>query len=95
MAINHMELPWLCVECGYSCNAATSPINPTRPPVDDDLTICMNCGHLYIRRADKWAEPTPRDLLEIPPKVFEVIFAMRRAREAVVKDDLAKRGRPH
>lgn len=92
---NNFETPWLCTECGYGMDCASCPDDPIASPVEDDVSICMNCGHLYIRHADKWVEPTQKDKQAIPDAIFEHVNKLKRIRAAVIKEDLAKQGSRH
>lgn len=91
-----VDKKWKCTECSYSMDSATCPRDPTATPDDGDLTICLNCGHLYIRKTDTWVEPSVDDYLSLPQEIKAYIEKARRLRKEVVTKDLTQiqRGTP-
>lgn len=77
------DYTWCCVECGYEMNSAICVDDVTKRARENDLTICMECTHLYVRHADKWVEPTVDEYLSFPLDVKQRLEKLRKACKAV------------
>lgn len=76
---------YACLNCGYTVDAATaSPLDPApRGPREGDTTVCVQCSHIMIFKADQTVRnATPEELAEITsdPDVLQLLQAIRALR---------------
>jgi hypothetical protein len=83
--------PWMCSTCGYMMDAA-SHMTKNVAPKEDDLSVCLNCGALYVMRSGKWKAATPDERGQIPDNLKREIMRIEIARRLVIDRDLSKRG---
>jgi hypothetical protein len=76
---------WLCANCGYAMNAATSMRGP-HVPKPGDLSLCFNCAALYVLDDGRWRPPTAQEEAGLDDDMRREIAAHRRV--------LALAGRP-
>jgi len=86
------EAAWMCVSCGYVCDAYTSFSDPKARPKTGDVSLCMNCGAEYVRHAGRWRPMTAAEREAMHPESRRQIEEMHAARSHVPMPDLAKRG---
>lgn len=87
------ETKWSCSECGYSMDAASAPGHENAVPAAGDVSMCLNCGHLYIRRESSWDEPSVDEYLAMPADVKQTIETLRQLRKKVVTTNLKTGGK--
>lgn len=85
------EAPWLCVLCGYVMDAAGG-LTGQAPPQEDDYSVCLNCGHVYVRHGTRWVSITAEERAAMPDENRRELEQVERARRMVVRHNLAKRG---
>jgi hypothetical protein len=84
--------PWMCSRCGYVMDAA-SALGENAVPAQGDVSICLNCGALYMlddRRL--WRAVTPADLAMLEPAFRREITTIQMVRSRAGIPDLATRG---
>jgi hypothetical protein len=89
--------PWMCSTCGYMMDAASA----TRisadgaadvTPTEGDVSLCLNCGTLYLLQDNKWRPPTAAEKAEFPADLKRTLFEHEMARQSVIDTDLSRRG---
>ncbi len=83
--------PWMCSTCGYMMDAA-SHMTKNVAPKEDDLSLCMNCGALYVMHSGRWRAATLAEAAHIPTNLKREIMRIELARRLVIDHDLSKRG---
>lgn len=86
------ERAWMCVVCGYTMDSASLPEKPGAVPTDGDVSLCLNCGAVYVREGDKWRPMTKAEKRALEPENREKIERYERARRRMVDVDLSRRG---
>jgi hypothetical protein len=84
------ERAWMCAVCGYVMDAASPSIGAFAIPKEDDLSLCINCGLVYVRHGNAWVPMTKAERLSLDDEDRESIAELRRARSAVIREDLIK-----
>jgi len=79
---------WICVRWTYSMDAADSLHDPKAVPKLGSLTMCLNCGGIYIMRK-KWKPLTAKQLERLPKRLKAEIAIVQRARQKIITEDLA------
>ncbi|HXI58323.1 MAG TPA: hypothetical protein VN903_15030 [Polyangia bacterium] len=90
------EPTWTCQVCGYAMDAASPVVGEGQhTPEEDDVSMCMNCGQLHVRRAERWRLMTAVEKAALPPGMCELLDHMETARRqtwsSIIKD-LTQRG---
>ena len=80
----------MCVSCGYAIDAASGVINSKAIPKEGDISICLNCGHIYVQTNSKWTTAPDNFIDQLPSDVRQIIEKAKRVRDQVVTTDLAK-----
>lgn len=89
---DYREPSWMCVLCGYVMDAAGSMRGGGRPPQEDDYSLCLNCGHVYVRHDNRWVSITAEERAAMSAENRHVLEQAERGRRFVIREDLAKRG---
>ena len=84
------DYEWKCCNCNYKMDSVSCVTQPEAEPAEDDLTMCLNCGHLYVRHDNKWTEITPAEYDGIDYPLKLQIEACRLARAEVVTKSLVR-----
>lgn len=81
---------WMCLKCGYAMDHSSNAFGDT-PPVEDDLSVCMNCGSPYVRHGDAWHVMTPSEWasLDIPTRL--AMARVQLACKLAITEDLTKK----
>jgi ribosomal protein S27AE len=87
-----LERAWMCSGCGYVMDAVSPLGSEPVEPDEDDISLCLNCGAVYTRHADRWMPATPAEHAEFPPDVKREIAEFQITRSRVVRENLADRG---
>jgi|GEM_PF-4440304 len=82
------EKGWFCLKCGYHMNATTCTTEAGASPKEGDVTVCINCGELYIRHSKKWYLPTIDERDAMPEYLKQVVARIQAIRQQVVHEDL-------
>lgn len=88
MRHNH-EKPWPCLTCGYVMDSFSATDNQEVTPQEDDMSMCMNCGEIYVRRSASWELPTVDEVMSFPEELIQMIAKMKKHRATVITRDLA------
>lgn len=80
---------WMCVSCGYMMDAASSMEDEELEPIEDDISLCLNCAHVYQLRNGKWITMTPAQRQALPQDVRIEILRLQVAQHMAIKHDLA------
>lgn len=83
--------PWLCHKCGYLMDAA-SPMTGLAAPKENDLSLCLNCGALYVLHSERWTPITPAEREGLVPELRRELTGMEMVRQQTIDRDLSKRG---
>lgn len=81
---------WMCLHCGYAMDAASNAFG-TSAPVEDDLSVCMNCGWVYTRHGGQWHATTPSEWAALDIGTKMAIAKIQLTIEHTIKEDLTKR----
>ena len=84
------ETSWMCVFCGYAMDATTGLENPDDVPTEDDFSMCLNCGHVYVRHGVRWVPITMAEREAMPEETRATIARAQAVRPTVINTDLAK-----
>jgi hypothetical protein len=82
------EPPWMCDSCGYVMDSAT-PVHGEGLPQDGSLSICANCGALYVRHGRRWLPITPEELAAIDPGLRAELTRIETIRRSTIRTPLA------
>ena len=80
---------WECQKCGYLMDADSCPMDDEAVPNNGDITLCLNCGELYVRRTNKWKPLTQKEFVKLPDAVKKEIIRYEAIRQIVVRENLA------
>jgi ribosomal protein S27AE len=79
--VTFREPAWACPICGYAMDAASPVVGASQhTPKEDDVSMCMNCGQLFMRHADRWRLMTALEKAELPPGMCALLDHMETAR---------------
>lgn len=84
------EQAWMCVQCGYVCDAYDSFTSPGTEPSEGDISLCMNCGRVYTRHDDRWQPMTTAEREALHPENRREIEELEWARSQAITEDLTK-----
>lgn len=68
-------------------DAATCVSHPGDAPGEGDLTLCIGCGHLYIRHDDRWIEPTVDEYFALGRKDKDMVEIARKQLLGKIMED--------
>lgn len=87
------ERDWMCTACGYHIDSS-APVDAGADavPVEGDLTKCLNCGRVHVRRGRCWQPISSGELDALPAETRGLLDRAEAARRRVIHRDLAKRG---
>lgn len=89
MKSNH-EKPWMCWKCGYTMDSSTMVHGKgDGTPAENDLSICLNCGNLYVRHDNSWKAATSQEVDSIPIETRTAIFRALTVRQLTIKKNLS------
>lgn len=81
--------PEMCAHCGYLIDTQTG-ISGKRVPVEGDMSMCLNCGHIRIMHDTRWVDLTATELAAMSVEEKAYILAIRAARRVAVSEDLSR-----
>jgi hypothetical protein len=87
--------PELCIRCGYLYDAASAlkPEHEARAPSEGDISVCINCAHAMVFRADLSKRPlTEQERLKLPREIRQHLRMAKRACMLAHGINLATRG---
>jgi ribosomal protein S27AE len=90
MKTNHDD-PWLCHSCGYMMDAHSAVGSDSATAKEDDLSICLNCGAVYVRHGKRWAAISVAELADLDPEIRRELALIQAVRDESITTDLAAR----
>jgi hypothetical protein len=87
---HHRERAWMCANCGYAMDSASAIDGSAAVPNDGDISLCLNCGVLYVRQGIGWQQMSAAERRTLPLQTRLEISQARRARAAVIHEDVSK-----
>lgn len=81
---------WLCYTCGYLMDAASPVHGGDISPKEEDLSLCVNCGALYILRRGVWVPLPDAVRLALPIRAQKMLTHAQEIRAQVVRRDMTK-----
>jgi hypothetical protein len=85
MKTHHLK-PQMCWTCGYLMDAASAVDGGQKPPKENDLSMCLNCGTALCMHDGQWRPATAEDTKGHE----EVLRVMQMARAKIMQINLAK-----
>ena len=79
------EQSWTCVRCDFQMDACTDT-QGNNAPCEGDLSLCLNCGYLYIRHSDKWEPATNEKFNALPSDIKKHLAKVEAARQLTYKE---------
>jgi hypothetical protein len=77
----------MCWRCGYAMNASSSISERDAEPAEGDLSLCLNCGALYMRHDDSWKPATSIELATLSDSERRLLDrALVHRREVITKN---------
>lgn len=87
------DKPWLCGTCGYMMDACSDARGTDAAPQEHDITLCLNCGGVHVREAERWRPITTREFTEnLSDDERKEITTAQNVRAKVIRRDLSQRG---
>jgi len=83
------EKSWMCISCGYVMDAATHVGDGTAVPDEDSISLCLNCGELYMHHNKKWVLMTNDEYTSLPDELKIKLYYYNQIRRNVIIKDLA------
>lgn len=89
----NVDKPWMCGTCGYMMNANSAADGSDITPKEHDITLCLNCGGVHVREAERWRPITTREFTEnLSDDERKEITTAQNVRAKVIRRDLSQRG---
>lgn len=93
MADNRIaERKWMCFRCGYAMDGY-SRVDTGAAVVakEGDVSVCMNCGAVFMRHGANWCPITRQEREELEPGALAVLARLLAARALAIRENLAKK----
>jgi hypothetical protein len=84
------EAAWMCLMCGYLMDSASHPTKLGAVPKEDDNSLCLNCGTVYVRHNGKWALMTRAEREALSTDQRAEIAGLESVRRVAIDKDLTK-----